>query len=807
MGAHNKNPRTAMLMKPLAWACGGVVGMSAHAQAVPQAEQSMPVVVVEAERLEQRTYKREEIDATPQGNRDLTSLIADHPGVRLEKTMDGSGNHGSLAPESFSIHGESPYQNQFLIDGMGATNAISPHNSNLGLQVGNVPGFAQAYNIDTELLEQVEVYDSKVPVEFGHFTGGVVDAKIKTPRGSNTWRAKRSFNSSNLTQQHMPAGVEPQWQAGGPGYSATWVKHFSSIVGDVALTQDSAALLSFSRRTSAIRRTGLEMDRSAAQPNGKATQKIARDQSDQVDNLMAKLSTNWGGGTRTNLTLKYADRQEDLVHASFADTAWTNQQKAMGLGLDLVQALEAGALTLKLGVDHLDALRNSSSTEFVTQQFVDKSLSQYSYGGYGKEALQQHQYNAKLRMNWNAVQLGDVLHQLYGGVDAQTIDASFERFQDVYAYRAVQQADGSQKIYSKTHYMAGVANAGYNCLGLYLNDSMQWHNWTWTVGARLDHDNLFKNTNWAPRTRLDWDVQGNAQTQLNVGWARYYGLDMLGYALSAEKSKLKRTVVDSLGNVVNAPAAGEIHNFQGVRTPYSDEWALGVTQALTGDWEAGLSYVRRASRDGVTQEGSSPTYTYGNGGRSQTQTTTLSLRTTRPWRAAAALWTGRLDFSWQRTERNHNSLDGWESEAELPDDLIVYNGQAIQRRDKPASGFHQPRTLSLGFTGKWQSAGVTWGNRINWKSSRQGIAYLGTVPKNQPHAGAENYSAQRLASYATWDTTVTWVPAQLAGVSLTVDVLNVLNKKAPIAVASASAANNVRYQTGREIWLNLGYAF
>ncbi|MBB2777704.1 UNVERIFIED_ORG: hypothetical protein HNP28_003044 [Comamonas terrigena] len=125
-----------MLMKPLAWACGGVVGMSAHAQAVPQTEQSMPVVVVEAERLEQRTYKREEIDATPQGNRDLTSLIADHPGVRLEKTMDGSGNHGSLAPESFSIHGESPYQNQFLIDGMGATNAISPHNSNLGLQVG-----------------------------------------------------------------------------------------------------------------------------------------------------------------------------------------------------------------------------------------------------------------------------------------------------------------------------------------------------------------------------------------------------------------------------------------------------------------------------------------------------------------------------------------------------------------------------------------------------------------------------------------------------------------------------------------------
>lgn len=479
----------------------------------------------------------------------------------------------------------------------------------------------------------------------------------------------------------------------------------------------------------------------------------------------------------------------------------------MGLGLDVMQSLDTGALLLKLGVDHLDALRDSRGTEFVTQQFADKSLSQYSYGGYGKEALQQHQYNAKLRMNWNAVQLGAVQHQIYAGIDAQVVDARFERFQDAYAYRAVQQTDGSQKIYNKTHYMAGIASTGYNSLSWYLNDSMQWRNWTWTVGARLDSDNLFNNTNFAPRSRLDWDVLGNAQTQLNLGWARYYGMDMLGYALLAEKSKLKRTVVNAAGNVVDQAAAAEIHNFAGVKTPYSDEWAFGLTQVLTSQLEAGLSYVHRTSRDGVTQEGESPAYVYGNGARGQAQTVAVSLRTTRPWRAVAADWTGRVDFSWQRTERNHDSLDGWESEAELPDDVIVYNGNAILRKDKPASGFHQPRTLSVGFTGKWQSAGVTWGNRINWKSSREGIAYLGTVPKNQPHAGAENFSSQRLASYWTWDTSITWKPKQLAGFSLNVDVLNVLNKKAPIAVASASAANNVRYQTGREIWLNVGYEF
>src|SRR5690606_29181154 len=91
-------------------------------------EKSMPTVDVKAQSLDSRLYTRQEMDAIPQGNRDLTSLIATHPAVRQNPTVAGSGNRGSLEPESFSIHGESPYQNQFLIDGIGATNVISPQN-------------------------------------------------------------------------------------------------------------------------------------------------------------------------------------------------------------------------------------------------------------------------------------------------------------------------------------------------------------------------------------------------------------------------------------------------------------------------------------------------------------------------------------------------------------------------------------------------------------------------------------------------------------------------------------------------------
>ena len=72
----------------------------------------------------------------------------------------------------------------------------------------------------------------------------------------------------------------------------------------------------------------------------------------------------------------------------------------------------------------------------------------------------------------------------------------------------------------------------------------------------------------------------------------------------------------------------------------------------------------------------------------------------------------------------------------------------------------------------------------------------------------DNYNSQRLASYMTWDSSVTYQPHWAKGVTLSLDILNVLNKRVPLAVTTAgSYVNNARWQTGREIWLTAGYQF
>lgn len=66
-----------------------------------------------------------------------------------------------------------------MIDGISATNNLNPANESDASSATNISGMSQGYYLDVSLLDNVTLYDSFVPVEFGHFNGGVIDAKIK----------------------------------------------------------------------------------------------------------------------------------------------------------------------------------------------------------------------------------------------------------------------------------------------------------------------------------------------------------------------------------------------------------------------------------------------------------------------------------------------------------------------------------------------------------------------------------------------------------------------------------------------------
>lgn len=759
-------------------------------------------VWVHGTRPGEREYTRQEMDERPSGNRDISSLIAENPAVRQEAGANSSTNHGSLAVEDISIYGASPFQNQFLIDGMSATNQIDPANRNLNLQIGNVPSYAQAYNIDTNMLDGVTVLDSSIPVEFGRFTGGVVDAKIRNPKGDNSVSADFSYNTSGMTSQKIAEGYESSSDVGSPGYSPTWIKRFASATLDIGLTEDTASIINISRRLSSIDRTMRVYE------NGEFADS-KRKQHDTVDNLFAKVRTVWSADTDSFFTLKYADRREDLVSSSSLSNQiqWQNQQKAYGLGFDLNHVMAWGQARLQLGYDQMDSRRNSDSAAYMVDAFYDadgKKAYQYSSGGFGRESTEQRNLVFKSRVDLKPFPTGPIEHAPYAGVELTHTKAGFVRYQDAYAGNVRHYADGRpDQVQTLSYYQAGDVDVSYATSALYLSDHLAWKRLTLTAGLRLDHDNYFGNTNIAPRSLLAWDIAGNGTTILSGGWSRYYGMDILGTAMNERKSQLQTLLITG-GMVVDRPYH-TVYRVDGLRTPYDDEWVIRLTQQVSDSVTGVLSYVHRDGRQQVTLSGSSTAgYAYTNEGRSRTDAISISLFGRKPWKLGETLWTPRLDVTYQRSKRNTTLADGYDGVAERPDDQIYYNGEKMRRGDKPVADYNLPWRVSAGMTGAWPAFGLMLNNQLNWSGARKDIFYTGINAGDK----LEKYESGRVGSYLTWDMRLDWKPAKVKGLTLGLDVFNVLNKQAPLAITSPNISTNRNlYRTGRELWLRAAYSY
>ncbi|WYX16666.1 secretin and TonB N-terminal domain-containing protein [Achromobacter xylosoxidans] len=345
----------------------------------PASTSRLEPVRVYGDQVGERLYDQEEIAATPSSNRDLSTLVANHPAVRTNPGAAGSRNRGSLDVEDISFHGASPYQNLFQIDGIDATNRVDPANKQLAQVGGNVPSNPQSYFIDTSLLQAVQVRDSFIPVEYGRFNGGVVDARLRRFSGENHLKFDYRWNTSSMTQQRVSPGQENKWAQGEPGFTPRWKTRYSAVA-DIAVNDKAGLVLAMSHRQSRIERWIMSVD-----DKGKPL-RTPNIYGDRIDNFLGKFSVHASADTVADLTLKYSDRGETLASNMFRDTHWDNNPGAYGVSGNLEHRLGAGRLMLQAGWDHAMSNRRSMSREWVTTR-------PYGLPSYFKEASAANRSN------------------------------------------------------------------------------------------------------------------------------------------------------------------------------------------------------------------------------------------------------------------------------------------------------------------------------------------------------------------------------------------------------------------------------
>lgn len=113
-----------------------------------------------------------------QENGDIGSVLKNNPNIKVQDKNNDIESISDITPSKIEINGAKFYQNLFLIDGVSNDSSLDPaYTDKYAIQ--DVPGNENAMFIDLDLIESIDVYDSAIPVKFGNFNGGVIDAKTK----------------------------------------------------------------------------------------------------------------------------------------------------------------------------------------------------------------------------------------------------------------------------------------------------------------------------------------------------------------------------------------------------------------------------------------------------------------------------------------------------------------------------------------------------------------------------------------------------------------------------------------------------
>ncbi|MBH3428999.1 TonB-dependent receptor [Pseudomonas alkylphenolica] len=777
------------------------------------------------------TLDRKTIDALPGGNGDITSLLKIHPNVQFDNNQLSSKNPGEIAPANISINGAKYYQNAFLVDGMSMNNDINPGDSQHNL-VNSVPGRSQGLALDTELLEDIKVYDSNIGARYGGFNGGVVAAETRQPTKDLHGKVSYQTTRSSWTRYHVDEDEQAKFDAASSGssyaYQPDFVKHFVRATLEGHLTENLGLLANVTQKTSTI-----PVNVFSSNNDGKAGY-TAQQEDQERKSQSVFLKAVYKASERLDLEGSFTSSPEEATYFrdNALDTGYTIKSGGTLLNFKADYQADSAKITQQFAWSRMENSRDSDADDWnnwVKNDVKNWGVSTPQEGGYGDIDQTQDSYEYKLEAAWDAMDFYGSRHSLTTGMELKYQAFSYERLtaSDVNVYGALPgtttcasasslggdrycDSDARQYVRQLTRYAAGDFDFNVNSAALYVQDEIEIGRVTLRPGVRLDTDDYMQQTTVAPRLALEWDVFGDQRTRISAGRNRYYGRNSAYWALREGVNSLQtRYARTAAGGAWTKTSFANDAQFNKLDIPYDDEWTLGITQQVR-DLELALKWVRREGRDQVMQKvvdnSGDPSLTssydvYTNDGKSNTEVVTLTLTPLLSYDVWGTRNSGQLAADWTHFNTTHTDY----SEEFEDDDYVRYNGQIMHISELPPSNYNHDWTYRLTTTTEIPAWNLGWTNFFRY---RAGIDTLKTrVGKVD---GYTEYFDKSYGNALTWDMRLAWeIPTgrdQAAFVN--VDVYNVTDRVIASGDTSATAAiNSAIYETGRQFWLEVGYRF
>jgi len=763
-----------------------------------------------------------EIESMAGDTTNLTDLLKGNGAVRFSRSSSTSANSASMRPDEVSIHGQSHYQNSYVIDGISANNDLNPGDSedtysnpisptNLSMLSGSS---SQSYYVDPDALESVTVYDSNVPVEFGGFLGGVISSKLKRYDGEDYLSVKYAISKDEWDEMHGDEDLAEDLANGDSiegEYTPEYLKQRYTFTGAQGITDKLGMTFTASRATSAF-------DQSYVKNIGNTVYgKQGVEYDDTVDNVMARFDYKASQDLDVGVSMLYANRYHDGVTNASYDSKFVKSHQATGIGFDTVFRTNSGVLKTLLSYDEAKDTLDSDDSTYI-YHYVDYYNGNWPYsGGYGN--VNQQQNSAKFTVEWlqNAFGVGSYEHSLQTGLELGYKKMFYEVEGDIVSqnYRCINSgcadSNGDGVIDYDDEYLritniiaANKLEKTYHSAAVYLSDTIKKGDWTHYFGVRADYSSSLDNVDLSPRVTTEWDVFSNQKTKLLAGVNRYYGRDFFQYEVNSTLRSWRTMYRYNSDGSLNRQTNYSDQSFRDydLDTPYSNEWNIGVVQRF-GVVDATLQFVNRESRDLVTRtETEDGLDYYTNDGRSSTDTVTLTFETRDPFETGATDTHGKISISYQESESN--TLSDVSYEETISSDEIYYKDSVIYESQLPSFDFNIPISISFSTRTEIPDWRLIVANSINVQSG--GKVAQDTGENFTDSTGTYDiYDDLKFDHLITLDTSIEWKPALIAEVEgyIKLSVNNVFDDY----IDKSTSSNSYSYTLGRSGSLEVGMRF
>ena len=599
------------------------------------------------------------IDSTPNGNGDITSVLKMLPNVQFSRQQNRSSTPGEIDPADIQISGGLFYQNNFQLDGFNMNNDLDPANNSGYTEVTALPGRSQGLNIDSSLIDSLNVLDSNVSAAYGGFTGGVVEANTK--RATKKFGANLSYQISqgnanptkhSLTQYHIYAPTDTNYQnflnSTNANNQPEFIKHSIRASVESRFVDNAGIVASFSTIQSFIPLNSYATTYlNATLDDKRKTQKR------QSYNLFLKGHYD----ALDNLTLEaqyaYMPQYNNYFIVNTKDSGFDFLTGGHQGGLKVSWGNAVGFFVAQINANYMDSSRVNSAPNMMgwrasaeknwTNNLTSGTVSEGSYGNVNTKQLNS---TLKITQDFDTLTIGNWSNSFDIGAEYSYVNAYYERMEDMWFFGNAfmrplsagqtclagdiacsnspvyfQGSSGGQNwannvgqyAYRTSFYKAGKINLDNHAFSAFIEDDMKFElgesgDMNARIGLRLDYDTLMSKATLAPRFSLNyifpwskWDIGKDFATQLTFGANRYYGRNLFAYKLMDSRSALQYTLQrNSYISWDNATITQNKNdtNFKKIRVPYADEFMGGITQKIYS-FVISAKYIYRAGRDEI----------------------------------------------------------------------------------------------------------------------------------------------------------------------------------------------------------------